>query len=200
MCSASRASSASACSRSGPSSCWSPDRVSPARASRSASSLRMFSWSSSTRRLTWLGRKSTSSACPEDASFGPARATPRSRAQPLRVAAATWHGACYAEHRGAPPGGVMLQIRQILVPVDFSDHSARALEVAISLAQTFGARIHLLHCYPIQLGGISPYGLVLPESLDREVREAGERRLAEWRDKVRAAGVEVDASVTPVFA
>ncbi len=94
----------------------------------------------------------------------------------------------------------MLQIRQILVPVDFSEHSARALDVALSLAQTFAARIQLLHCYPIQLGGISPYGLVLPESLDREVREAAERRLAEWRDKVSAAGVEVDASVTPIFA
>lgn len=93
----------------------------------------------------------------------------------------------------------MLQIRTILVPVDFSEHAARALEVAISLAKAFGARIHLLHCYPIQLGGISPYGLVVPESLDRDVREAAARKLAEWRDKVSDAGVEVSDTVTPIF-
>ena len=93
----------------------------------------------------------------------------------------------------------MLQIRSILVPVDFSEDAACALEMAISLARSFGARIHLLHCYPIQLGGISPYGLVVPESLDREVREAAAARLAEWREKVSAAGVEVGDSVTPIF-
>ena len=93
----------------------------------------------------------------------------------------------------------MLQIRSILVPVDFSEDAARALEVAISLARSFSARIHLLHCYPIQLGGISPYGLVVPESLDRDVREAASRRLAEWRDKVSAAGIEVSDAVTPIF-
>ena len=93
----------------------------------------------------------------------------------------------------------MPQIRQILVPVDFSDHSARALDLAVSLAQAFGARLHLLHCYPIQLGGISPYGLVVPESLDRDVREAATRRLAEWREKASAAGVEVESEVTPIF-
>ncbi len=34
---------------------------------------------------------------------------------------------------------------RILVPVDFSDASARAVEVAVGLARQTGARIHLLH-------------------------------------------------------
>lgn len=93
----------------------------------------------------------------------------------------------------------MLQIRSILVPVDFSEDSASALDVAISLARSFGAAIRLLHCYPIQLGGISPYGLVIPESLDRDVREAAARKIAAWREKVSAAGVEVSDTVTPLF-
>ena len=93
----------------------------------------------------------------------------------------------------------MLQIRNILVPVDFSDHAARALDTAASLAKTFGARLHLLHCYQIQVGGLSPYGLVLPESLDRDVRDAAARKLREWRDKTAAEGVDVDDAVTPIF-
>ena len=40
-----------------------------------------------------------------------------------------------------------MNVRTILVPVDFSPHSDRALEVAIDLAATLGAGIELLHCY-----------------------------------------------------
>jgi nucleotide-binding universal stress UspA family protein len=94
----------------------------------------------------------------------------------------------------------MLEIRNILVPVDFSDHSAAALDLAISLARTLGARIHLLHCYAIPLGGVSPYGLVIPENLDREIRDAAAAKLSEWREKVAAEGIAVEDTVTPLFA
>jgi len=93
----------------------------------------------------------------------------------------------------------MLEIRNILVPVDFSDHAAEALDHAVSLAKVLGARIHLLHCYAIRVGGVSPYGLVIPENLDREVRDAAVAKLGEWRAKVAAEGVEVEDSVTPLF-
>jgi nucleotide-binding universal stress UspA family protein len=35
--------------------------------------------------------------------------------------------------------------KMVLVPLDFSEHSRRALDCAISLAQPFNATIHLLH-------------------------------------------------------
>ena len=89
--------------------------------------------------------------------------------------------------------------RKILVPVDFSDHSARALESAMSLARAFGAELHLLHCYQINVGAISPYGIVLPESFERDVRQAAQTRLAEWRDKVSAEGIKVEEHITPQF-
>ena len=38
-------------------------------------------------------------------------------------------------------------MERILVPVDFSDPSGRALEHAIDLAKTFGAKIDLIHVY-----------------------------------------------------
>ena len=92
-----------------------------------------------------------------------------------------------------------MQIRNILVPVDFSPHAAEALEVAAGLAETFSAKIHLLHCYQINVGGVSPYGIVMPESLDRQVREAAEAKLSEWREKTAKRGLEVEQSVTPLF-
>jgi nucleotide-binding universal stress UspA family protein len=90
-------------------------------------------------------------------------------------------------------------MQTILVPVDFSDHAARALDMAIDLAKAFGARIELLHCYQIGPGAVSPYGIVLPESFDREVREAAAKQLAEWRDKTAAAGVDTHANLSSMY-
>ena len=93
----------------------------------------------------------------------------------------------------------MPRFQTILVPVDFSEHSARALDVAIEMAKAFGGRIHLLHCYPINPTGISPYGIVIPEGFDQEVREAAERQLARWGEKVSAAEVDFDQSLSSMF-
>jgi universal stress protein A len=93
----------------------------------------------------------------------------------------------------------MPPIRKILVPVDFSPHADRALQSAVELAKVFGAELHLLHCYQINLGGISPYGLAIPESFDRDVRNAAQRKLDEWAEKARAGGVEVAVHVSPMF-
>jgi nucleotide-binding universal stress UspA family protein len=93
----------------------------------------------------------------------------------------------------------MLPIRNILVPIDFSEHADRALETAVSLAKAFEARVHLLHCYQIHVGGLSPYGLVIPETLERDVRDAAARRLGELRDGVTSQGVAAESTVTPRF-
>ena len=62
----------------------------------------------------------------------------------------------------------MLQIHTILVPVDFSEHSGLALEYAIELAQKFEARLELLHCYPINIGGRPTF---YPEGQDTDTVE-----------------------------
>ena len=84
----------------------------------------------------------------------------------------------------------MILFRSILVAVDFSNDSARALRYAVELARRFGAKIYLLHSYPIHVGGIAPYGMVVPESFERDCREAASKHLGQWADKVSAEGVE----------
>ena len=93
----------------------------------------------------------------------------------------------------------MSSINNILVPIDFSEHSEKALDFAISLAKGLGARLELLHCYPINPGGISPYGIVLPETLDRDIRDAASARMSEWREKAVSAGLDVDLTLTAAF-
>jgi universal stress protein A len=94
----------------------------------------------------------------------------------------------------------MIAMKTILVPVDFSSDSARALEYAVELARQFQARIHLLHSYPIHVGRIAPYGMIVPEGFERDCREAAAKRLGEWKEKTIAEAVECEAAVTPVFA
>ncbi|NVL83849.1 universal stress protein, partial [Escherichia coli] len=43
----------------------------------------------------------------------------------------------------------MPTFERILVPIDFSEPSERALSAAIELARTFGARLALLHVWSI---------------------------------------------------
>jgi nucleotide-binding universal stress UspA family protein len=93
----------------------------------------------------------------------------------------------------------MSRFRKILVPIDFSDHSSAALDLAIELAGTYGATLHLLHCYPIDPGAISPYGIVIPEGFDREVREAAGDQLARWADKAAAAKIPVEQHLSSMF-
>ncbi len=90
-----------------------------------------------------------------------------------------------------------MRMRQILVPLDFSDHSAKAMEMATELAKQFDAKVRLLHSYPVYVGAVSPYGVVVPESFDRDCREAAQREIEKWAEKVSAAGVSVETTVTP---
>jgi nucleotide-binding universal stress UspA family protein len=90
----------------------------------------------------------------------------------------------------------MKQIHKILVPVDFSEHSQRALDQAIDFAKAFGAELHLLHCYQLHAGVTAPYGIVVPETFEHDVRMAALRRLSEWRDIVTAHGIRMQEHIT----
>jgi nucleotide-binding universal stress UspA family protein len=92
------------------------------------------------------------------------------------------------------------EIHRILVPVDFSDHAQHALDEAISLALAFGAEVDLLHSYQIHPLVLGPYGIVTPETFERDLRIAARQRLCEWRDRVSAAGCKGQDHLTLQFA
>jgi nucleotide-binding universal stress UspA family protein len=71
--------------------------------------------------------------------------------------------------------------KRICCPVDFSDASRAALEVAADLARRFGAELVLLHAYPIP-GYTFPDGSVVASPrMMQELAEQAQRHLEEWR-------------------
>jgi nucleotide-binding universal stress UspA family protein len=78
---------------------------------------------------------------------------------------------------------------RILVPLDGSAHSMRALETAIQIALRFDGRIALIHVYSIGGFAISP--TPVQEFIDA-IRKAGADILADGEKKVKAQGVSVE--------
>src|ERR1700688_4035093 len=67
-----------------------------------------------------------------------------------------------------------LQIRNVLVPVDFSAPSLRALEFALPLVKQFGAELHLVHVFATDhpFTGLGSMPFAVPEfEISRSVHE-----------------------------
>lgn len=79
-------------------------------------------------------------------------------------------------------------IRRILVCTDFSDHAARATDLALSIAQDFQAELHLAHAIHPAIPLYSE--LPPPEEFLKEVRAAAQRRLAAIHRRVVDAGLD----------
>src|SRR5215469_14764504 len=76
--------------------------------------------------------------------------------------------------RASEPDQHNLQIHNVLVPVDFSAPSLRALEFALPLVRHFGADLHLVHVFATDHPFTGPVGMpfVLPEfEISRSVHE-----------------------------
>jgi nucleotide-binding universal stress UspA family protein len=89
------------------------------------------------------------------------------------------------------------RIKIVLVPLDFSEYSSAALGLAIELAQTFEARVHLLHAYELPVGVTAAYGVAIPQAVWDGVREAATKRLQTALQGVEAAGVQGETHLVP---
>jgi nucleotide-binding universal stress UspA family protein len=83
-------------------------------------------------------------------------------------------------------------VKNILVPLDLSEDSLRALRMACSLAQRLDAKITTLHCYqpPDFAYGASGYPVVEPSYVVEGARDAAEKGYREDMAKFDWAGVE----------
>jgi nucleotide-binding universal stress UspA family protein len=70
-----------------------------------------------------------------------------------------------------------LKLKQILVPIDFSDCSKKALQYALPLAKEHEAALTLLYVVPPAYGA-GEYGGIDYAQLEASMREGGERELA----------------------
>jgi universal stress protein A len=81
-----------------------------------------------------------------------------------------------------------LKLKRILVPIDFSEQSQKALHYAISFAKQFNAEIFLLHVVetvPTPEVAIAESGV-----LNFRLRDEAKRELSDWRKEVPHAAVK----------
>jgi universal stress protein A len=88
-----------------------------------------------------------------------------------------------------------LDIRKILVPIDFSVHSKNALKYAVPMAGQFRAALHLVYVveptiYPADLG----FGQVVLPGVEEELRQKGAQELQALIER------EIAGSVPATFA
>lgn len=89
-----------------------------------------------------------------------------------------------------------MTIKTILVPIDFSSHSRKAMETAVEFAKAFGADLHLVHAYSLPVGVVGPYDYQIPASILAEMRSSAARRVDEEVKKVSRMGVAAKGIIT----
>src|SRR5262249_15192427 len=79
----------------------------------------------------------------------------------------------------------MINLKQILVPTDFSEHSKNALRYAAAFAEKFGARIHLLHVF-------QNLAIFQPEAVTAGAARAGRPMMPPIDEMLAAARAALD--------
>ena len=85
----------------------------------------------------------------------------------------------------------MNTISKILVAVDFSENSNRALDAATAYASKFGATIDLVHVFSSPVPAVYAYDVAIPDALVRDAQNAAKAKLEANRERVQSANIEV---------
>jgi nucleotide-binding universal stress UspA family protein len=88
-----------------------------------------------------------------------------------------------------------VQIKKILVPIDFSEHADHALASATKLARPFGASLHLLHVVQLPLMPVTPEAPAVPVTFWQELREHARKRLEPIQKRLQADGLRCEIEV-----
>jgi nucleotide-binding universal stress UspA family protein len=95
----------------------------------------------------------------------------------------------------AESGRAPFRLKKILVPIDFSECSRKALQYALPFARQFDAALTLLYVVePIPYTGSEHYEMNLP-LLEKQMREGAEKNLAELAEKEIGDRARVEKSV-----
>jgi nucleotide-binding universal stress UspA family protein len=86
---------------------------------------------------------------------------------------------------GGPVSLPVFKLKKILVPVDFSERSMRALQYALPLAEQFGAEVTLLHVVQAYLP-VPEMSTMDVTLMQQQMREAGAQQLESLRKSVEA--------------
>lgn len=85
-----------------------------------------------------------------------------------------------------------IDVRRILVPLDFSEHSEAVLEWAAHLAEEHGSKVVLLHAYHLPVEFQQLEGAYLPDDFWATVKAETEQSLARYAGRLRERGLDVE--------
>ncbi len=88
-----------------------------------------------------------------------------------------------------------IEVRRILVPIDFSKNAASVVDWAAHLAKEHGSRILLLHVYHLPVEFQQLEGAYLPPDFWSTVKNEAEQQLGRFAEDLRGRGLEVEALV-----
>ena len=89
----------------------------------------------------------------------------------------------------------MADFERILIAVDFSEHSRKAIDTAMALAKKFGSKVVVVHGFQLPLPVLSPYEVALPDNFIGDARAAARRELDAVVVGLADSGVEVAAQL-----
>lgn len=88
-----------------------------------------------------------------------------------------------------------MRIKRILVPVDFSEFSEKALAYAQPIATAFGARLDLIYADETNYGEIATFGPIDTDLLRAQYAEESSSRIKELVKSVRDQGFKCGGKV-----
>jgi nucleotide-binding universal stress UspA family protein len=88
-----------------------------------------------------------------------------------------------------------IDVRHILVPVDFSENTPAVLDWAAHLAEEHGSAVTLLHAYHLPVEFQQLEGAYLPQDFWASVKSEAEQNLSRYAEPLRARGLTVELIV-----
>jgi nucleotide-binding universal stress UspA family protein len=88
-----------------------------------------------------------------------------------------------------------IDIRRILVPIDFSEHAETVIELACHLASEHASQLVLLHVYHLPVEFQQLEGAYLPPDFWANVKSEAEQTLARYVEEIKQRGHSVEAVV-----
>ncbi len=93
-----------------------------------------------------------------------------------------------------------IEIRTILIPIDFSDNSRSVIEWAAHLAKARESRLVLFHAYHLPVEFQQLEGAYLPPDFWANVKAEAQQSLARYEAELRASGHTVESVVREGYA
>ncbi len=88
-----------------------------------------------------------------------------------------------------------IEICQILVAVDFSEHARPVIDWGVHLAVEHGSKVTLLHAYHLPVEFQQLEGAYLPQDFWTNVKTEAQQHLALYSEEISQKGIEVETVV-----